>query len=69
MDKNKRVEYLVSKLPKDVNIEEKYKADFEKYARYLGNGTYSWKGIYAPDTRILWLTGVLKMEGIKFDEV
>jgi hypothetical protein len=71
-----RITYLTNKLPKTVKnyngetvtVEEKYRANFEKYARYLGNGVYTWKGITATDTAVLFLMGVLFSERIKFKQ-
>lgn len=64
-----RIEYLQSKLPKDLDIDAKYGKNFDKYARYLGNGVYDWRGIKATDTQELFLIGVLKQENIKFKEI
>jgi hypothetical protein len=63
-----REKYLESKIPAGVDINVKYMSNFEKYARYLGNGVYSWKGLYSTDTRELFLMGALMSEGIKFKE-
>ena len=60
----KREEYLLSKIPRGLDYDSKYEANFNKYARYMGNGVYSWKGIYATDIRILFLTGILMSEKI-----
>jgi len=64
-----RIKYLESKLPKNVDLESKYRNNFEKYSRYGGNGVYIWKGIRATDTCELFLMGILKSEGIKFKEI
>jgi len=72
-----RIKYLESKLPKTVtnlkgetiSVEEKYLDSFNKYAQYMGNGIYSWKGILAKDTAELFLLGVLKAERIVFNEI
>ena len=65
----KRIKYLESLLPQpEVDIEPKYRKEFEKFARYLGNGIYSWMGIYSNDTRELWLMGVLAREGIEYED-
>jgi len=64
-----RIEYLESKLPKDIDVEMKYRKNFEKYAGYVGNGIYQWKGITTTETSELFLMGVLKSENIKFKEV
>jgi len=63
----KRIEYLESILPKKVDVEKKYRKRFNKEARFVGNGVYSWgDGIFSTDTRELFLIGVLTGEGIKF---
>jgi hypothetical protein len=66
---NERIKYLESKLPKGLDYEGKYYNNFSKYACYMGNGVYTWKGIHATDTRELFLMGVLSSEKIKFKEV
>jgi len=66
---NDREKYLESKLPKNVDIEAKYRKNFERYATYLGNGIYQWKGITATDTALLFLMGVLRSENINFKEI
>ena len=63
-----RTEYLESKLPKGLDVEKKYGDTFNKYARYMGNGVYSWGGDVATDTRELFLIGILRRENIKFKE-
>ena len=63
-----RIMYLESKLPKGIDFNEKYGKNFDKYARYMGNGVYSWKGLLATDTRELFLLGVLRSEGVEFKE-
>jgi len=69
---NDRIKYLESRLGKTKaereKLEKKYQSNFEKYARYMGNGVYTWKGIYTNDTRELFLMGVLRQEGITFKE-
>lgn len=70
----KRIKYLEGLLPKTVkdlngnvvSVDEKYGKNFEKYARYEGNGVYQWKGLRANDTCILFLMGVLCSENIEF---
>ena len=64
-----RTKYLNSLLPKDRDIEKKYLKDFEKQACYLGNGIYEWCGIYASDTRELFLMGCLSREGIEYEKI
>jgi hypothetical protein len=66
--KEERIKYLESMIPKGFDI-EKYRSDFNKYARYIANGVYSWVGIYASDTRELFLLGILSLEGIEIEEV
>lgn len=66
---NKRIKYLESKLPTGLDYEGKYYDNFAKYARYMGNGVYTWRGIHATDTRELFLMGVLRMEKVEFKEV
>ena len=61
-----RINYLEKKLPKGIDVNDKYGKNFDKYARYMGNGVYSWKGLMATDTRELFLIGVLRSEGIEF---
>jgi len=63
-----RENYLLSKIPKGLDYDSKYGDNFNKYARYMGNGVYSWKGIHATDTRILFLTGVLISEKVHFKQ-
>jgi hypothetical protein len=63
-----RIKYLESKLPKDLDYDLKYGESFAKYARYMGNGVYSWKGLFATDTRELFLIGILRSEGVKFKD-
>ena len=45
-------------------IEDKYWKDFERGARFVGYGVYSWHSIKAGDTRTLFLLGVAAREGI-----
>lgn len=64
---NRRIEYLENLLPmSEDKLDDKYRAGFEKYATYTGNGTYQWQGIRATDTRELWLMGVLHKERVEF---
>lgn len=63
-----REEYLLSKIPKGLDYDSKYRDNFEKYARYMGNGVYTWKGLHATETRILFLTGVLMSERVDFKQ-
>lgn len=68
---NDRETYLLSKFPKGKfeEIESKHEENFQKYSRYMGNGVYNWMGIFSPDTRLLFLMGMLHKEGIKFKEI
>ena len=65
-----RIEYLESRIPEEDRntLEKKHSKNFSKYARYMGNGVYKWKGMYSTDTRELFLLGILKSEGIEFKE-
>jgi len=68
-----RIKYLETRLGatrKEREAKEaKYQENFNKYARYMGNGVYSWFGILCDDTRELFLMGVLRKENISFIEV
>ena len=64
-----RIKYLQKKIPETIDVEVKYRNKFDKQARYLGNGTYHWNGVYSTDTRELFLMGVLVAEGIKFKQI
>lgn len=64
-----RVEYLKSLIPKDLDIDKEYRRKFVKSSCYLGNGVYEWSGIYATDTRELFLMGCLSREGIHYEEI
>jgi hypothetical protein len=58
-----RTEYLESLVPKDVDINERFFRNFSKYAQYMGNGIYSYRGILSTDTRELFLmTSLLQLE-------
>lgn len=61
---NKRIEWLESLIPKGVDINKKYFNRFAKYACYMGNGVYQYRGIYSTDTRELFLITSLLQEGI-----
>lgn len=63
-----RIEHLESKLPKDLDHEAKYRQNFNKYASYLGNGVYEYRGIKATDTAELYLLYVLTTERIEFKQ-
>lgn len=60
------LEKKFSKIPKEK--QDKYYENFCKYARYMGNGTYSWLDIYSIDTRELYLMGCLQKEKIPFKQ-
>lgn len=73
-----RIEYLESLMPKTcidkktnktMTVDEKYSDSFSKYAVYLGNGVYSWRGIVSTDTQELYMLVVLRCEGIDFEEI
>lgn len=68
MSRESRIIYLESKLPKDIDVEEKYRDNFNRWAGYTKNGVYHWRGVNATCLIELWLLGVLRMEGIKFKE-
>jgi len=58
-----RTEYLESLIPKDVDINERFYDNFSKYAQYMGNGVYSYRGILSTDIRELFLmTSLLQLE-------
>ncbi|MCW8966681.1 MAG: hypothetical protein OQK82_08365 [Candidatus Pacearchaeota archaeon] len=73
---NEEAKYLKGLVEKhnideDGRLTEKHKpySDiFEKQARYICEGVYSWGSIYARDTRLLFLKGILAMNGISFEE-
>lgn len=67
MTLEERIQYLESKLPADRDIESKYRDQFERYARQMYDGVYSWCGVTAKDTRELFLEVILLKEKIKFD--
>jgi hypothetical protein len=64
-----RIKYLEKLIPKDIDINEKYFMNFSKYAQYMGNGVYSYRGYLATDTRELFLMSSLSQLGIKFKTV
>jgi hypothetical protein len=65
----REIKELEAKLPKpEETYEKKYLNRFEKYATYMGGGVYQWQGLYASDTRVLWLKGILALEGIWREE-
>ena len=70
MDKSKRIKYLQGLMTEDKwqEAENKYRAKFDKYATYMGNGVYQWRGIYSNDTAELFLIGILRINNIPFKE-
>lgn len=66
---NNREEYLLSLIPEDLDYVEKYWSNFEKYARYMGNGVYSWKDMLSNSTSELFYMGILRSEQIKFEQL
>lgn len=66
MDQKEYIKYLESKIPKGVDINEKYFKEFQKQAGYLGNGIYNWGELKSTDTRELFLMGCLIREKIVF---
>ena len=66
---NERIAYLESLIPKNINIDEKYFNNFSKYAQYMGNGVYSYRGILSTDTRELFLMTSLKNLNIQYEEI
>lgn len=69
MTDKERIKYLEGLVPEDVDIDDKYWDNFDKYATYMGNGVYQWKGILATCTRELFLMGALRSEKVEFEEV
>lgn len=65
-DRIKELENLFSKIPKEK--QDKYFDNFSKWAIYMGNGIYQWKGILSSNTRELYLIGCLKLEKIPYPE-
>lgn len=62
-----REKFLESKFESEEQmeaLEKKYWDSFDKQARYMGGGCYSWANIFATDTRELFLLGILGIEGI-----
>lgn len=66
--KNNRIQYLESLIPKDIDINEKFYDKFSKYAQYMGNGVYSYRGIHSTDTRELFIMTSLRQLDIKYKE-
>ena len=62
-----RINYLMGLIPEDLDYDTKYRSEFNKFARYMGNGVYQWNGIYSSDTAELFLMGVLSREGIEYE--
>lgn len=69
MNKQERIEYLESLIPKDVDINKLYHNSFSKYARYLGNSIYEYYGCMSTDTRELFLMSSLCKLKIKYKEL
>jgi hypothetical protein len=64
-----RNEYLQSLVPKDVDINERFYDNFSKYAQYMGNGVYSYKGIFSTDTQELFLMASLLQLKISYKQI
>jgi hypothetical protein len=64
-----RIKYLESLVPKNIDINEKYYDNFSKYAQYMGNGVYSYRGILSTNTRELFLLTSLRQLGITYKEI
>ena len=63
------IERLEKLLPEPEAVyEKKYKKAFESQAARVGEGVYEWAGVYAHDTRLLWLRGVMGIEGIPYED-
>jgi len=59
-----RIKRLGKKLGKtQAEMEDKHQDVFDRQARYLGNGIYTWCNVHSTDTRELFLLGVLICEG------
>lgn len=54
---------IEKKIPCDI-AESKHFNKFEKEARYVGNGIYSWGSIQSSDARELFLLGICARLGI-----
>ena len=66
---NERVKYLESLIPEGTDINQKYFPSFSKYAQYMGNGVYSYRGIVSTDTRELFLMYCLREMKINYEEI
>jgi hypothetical protein len=64
-----RIEYLESLIPEDIDITERFYDNFSKYAQYMENGVYSYKGISSTDTRELFLMASLLQLGISYERI
>lgn len=51
------------------DMEDKYFPNFEKMASFVGNGIYTINGLYAPDTRELFLMYCAQQEGIDYENI
>lgn len=70
MSDNQRIKELEAKVAKELpkDIEGKYWDNFTKFSTYMGEGVYQWKGILASDTRVLFLKGILRCEGVTIED-
>lgn len=64
-----RIAYLENLVPKDVDIDKLFYDNFAKFASYMGNGIYSYRGLYSTHTRELFLMYCLRELGINYEEV
>ena len=64
-----RIAYLENLVPKDVDIDKLFYDNFAKFASYMGNGIYSYRGLYSTDTRELFLMSSLQRLKIEYKEV
>ena len=65
----KRIAYLESLVPKDVDIDKLFFINYAKFATYMGNGVYSYRGIHSTDTRELFLMSSLQQLKIEYKKV
>jgi hypothetical protein len=64
-----RIKYLQRLVPKDIDINEKFYKNFSKYAQYMGNGVYEYKGILSTDTQELFLMASLSQLRIPYKQI
>lgn len=64
-----RIKYLESLIPEGLDINKKYFDKFSRFATYMGNGVYQWRGILSTDTRELFLMGCLSIEKIPYEQI